>query len=290
MSSPTTLASTPAAARPLPWKAIAWFTILLLVLFAQVFAGLIREWGSDEDMGHGFFVIPVALYVTWQKRDELLAIKPQPSPWGYLFILGGFLFLLAGVLGAEFFISRVGLLVSLVGMLLALAGWPLLKALAFPLILLPFMVRIPAIIYGQITLPLQLLASSLAEHALNLIGIPVLREGNILELASRRLSVVEACSGIRSLLSLTFLSLVYGHFFEPRLWIRVVLLIATVPIAILANAFRVTVTGLLYEYKSEWADGFYHTMEGWVIFMVALAAVAATHRTLGWIALRRDAA
>ncbi|NWF84309.1 MAG: archaeosortase/exosortase family protein [Bryobacteraceae bacterium] len=111
MSSPTTLASTPAAARPLPWKAIAWFTILLLVLFAQVFAGLIREWGSDEDMGHGFFVIPVALYVTWQKRDELLAIKPQPSPWGYLFILGGFLFLLAGVLGAEFFISRVGLLV-----------------------------------------------------------------------------------------------------------------------------------------------------------------------------------
>lgn len=269
---------------------MAWFFVLFVALFADVFRSMIQEWNTDEDMGHGFFVIPVALYVAWQKRDEALAITPAPSKWGYLLILLGFILLLAGVLGAEFFISRAGMLLSLAGMLLALAGWPLLQVMAFPLILLPFMVRIPAIIYGQITLPLQLLASSLAENALSLLGVPVLREGNILELASRRLSVVEACSGIRSLLSLTFLSLVYGHFFETRIWIRVALLVATVPIAILANAFRVTITGLLYEYKSEWADGFYHTMEGWVIFMVALGAVAVTHRILARFARSRQPA
>ena len=140
------------------------------------------------------------------------------------------------------------------------------------------MVPIPAIIYNQITFPLQLLASRSAEWALMFIGIPVLREGNILELAGQRLSVVEACSGIRSLLSLSFLSLVYGYFFEKKIWMRVLLFVATVPIAMLANASRVTLTGILSEIKPELAHGFFHSASGWVIFMVALLILAAFHQ------------
>jgi exosortase len=144
------------------------------------------------------------------------------------------------------------------------------------------MVPIPAVIYNQITFPLQMFASAVAEKTLLLLGIPVLRDGNILELAEHKLSVVEACSGIRSLLSLTFLSLVYGFFFESRSWMRAILLFATVPIAIAANAFRVSMTGVLYEYKSEWAEGFFHTAEGWVIFMVALSMLLLFHRFANW--------
>jgi exosortase len=150
--------------------------------------------------------------------------------------------------------------------------------MAFPLFLLFFMLPIPAIIYNQITFPLQLLASRLAEWSLMFIGIPVLREGNILELAGQKLSVVEACSGIRSLLTLSFLSLVYGYFFERKIWMRVLLFVATVPIAILANASRVTLTGILSEIKPELAHGFFHSASGWVIFMVALMILAVLHQ------------
>jgi exosortase len=163
---------------------------------------------------------------------------------------------------------------------LFLGGTHYVRILAFPLFLLFFMVPIPAIIYNRITFPLQLLASRVAEGVLLILGIPVLREGNILELAEHRLSVVEACSGIRSLLSLTFLSLVYGHFFEKRTWIRVLLFLATIPIAIVANASRVTLTGFLTEYKPELAEGFFHAASGWVIFMVALLIMVGVHQIL----------
>jgi exosortase len=175
---------------------------------------------------------------------------------------------------------RGGLLLTIYGVVLATCGLPVFNLLAFPLVLLLFMIRIPQFIYGQITFPLQILASQFAEFTLSLLGIPVLREGNVLELASQKLNVVEACSGIRSLLSLTFLSLVYGYFFETRRWIRAVLFVATIPIAIFAHGIRVTITGILSEIKPEYAEGTFHMMEGWVIFMVALAALLALHQVL----------
>ena len=152
------------------------------------------------------------------------------------------------------------------------------------------MIPIPAIVYTRITFPLQLIASRTAEMALHILQIPVLRNGNVLELSRQTLSVVEACSGIRSLLSLGFLSLVYGFFFEPRRWVRAALFVAAVPIAIGANAFRVTITGVLSEYKPELAEGFFHTAEGWVIFMVALACCIAFHALLVRIFRDRTAA
>jgi exosortase len=128
-----------------------------------------------------------------------------------------------------------------------------------------------------LTFPLQMFASQVAEFVLGLVGIPVLRDGNILELASQRLSVAEACSGIRSLLSLTFLSLVYAYFFDNRVWMRWVLFLLTIPIAIVANAGRVTITGILSEINPELARGFFHLLEGWIIFMIALVLLLMVH-------------
>jgi exosortase len=152
--------------------------------------------------------------------------------------------------------------------------------LAFPLFLLLFMIRIPLFIYSQITFPLQIFASQLAAGTLSVFGIPVMREGNVLELANQKLSVVEACSGIRSLISLSFLSLVYGYFFERKTAIRVILLLASIPIAIVCNAARITMTGILSQYKPEFAEGVYHSFEGWVMFMAALCLLILLHQIL----------
>lgn len=259
---------------------ILWFGGLLIVLFFPTVRDMVKEWIDDESMGHGFFVPAIAGYIAWQRREQILATPLQPHWSGWLLVIGGFASLVAGTLGADFFVQRAGFLISLFGIILALCGFPMIRTLAFPLLLLPFMIRIPLFIYSQITFPLQLFASQVAEISLNLIGIPVFREGNILELPSKKLSVVEACSGIRSLLSLTFLSLAYGYFFEPRTWVRIALFIATIPIAIAANAFRVTLTGVLSEYQPEMAEGAYHTFEGWVIFLVALVVLVLVHRLL----------
>jgi exosortase len=157
----------------------------------------------------------------------------------------------------------------------------MLKKTAFPLFLLCFMVPLPAVIFSSLTFPLQILASQMAEFSLDVLGVPVMRQGNVLELPSGPLSVVEACSGIRSLLSLTFLSLVYGRFFETRTWVRVLLFVSTAPIAILANSGRVTITGLLSLINPELAKGVFHESTGWVIFMLALGILVLFHKAVG---------
>jgi exosortase len=163
-----------------------------------------------------------------------------------------------------------------------MGGTMLVRKLTFPLVLLLFMIPIPGVVYNQLTFPLQLFASQVAEGALTLMGIPVWRDGNILELASQKLSVAEACSGIRSLLSLSFLSLVYAYFFDSKVWMRWALLFGTIPIAIIANSGRVTLTGVLSEMNPEWAEGIFHSMEGWVIFMIAMVMLAILHVGINW--------
>jgi exosortase len=191
----------------------------------------------------------------------------------------------------ELFLTHTAILITLIGVILLLRGTETLRMLAFPLFLLFFMVQIPNIVYNRITLPLQFIASKMAANTLDLIGVPVSRDGNVLELPHQTLSVVEACSGIRSLLSLSFLSLVYGYFFEKRVWVRVVLFAATIPIAIVANGGRVTFTGIMTQIKPELAEGFFHESTGWVIFIVALAILVMFHqlivRTVDFIAAKR---
>ncbi len=264
----------------LNWAAIAWFGGLVVLLFAPVLRDMFKEYARDESMGHGFFVPVVTGYMIWQRRAQLARTALEPHWSGWVLCLLGFTLLMLGTFGAEFALMRCGLLLTVYGVVLATCGFPVFRLLMFPLLLLLFMIRIPQFIYGQITFPLQILASQFAESSLSLLGIPVLREGNVLELASQKLNVVEACSGIRSLLSLGFLSLVYGYFFESKRWIRAVLFLATIPIAIFANGLRVTITGVLSEINTEYAEGLFHTMEGWVIFMVSLVALIGLHQAL----------
>lgn len=275
---------------PLPWTAIAWFGALLIACYAPVLYGLVHQWATDQDAGHGFFVPLVAGFIAWQRRAELTSAKSPPSYWGLALVILGAAQMMLGTLGAQIFIARTALLVSLVGAVWFLGGTRTLKILAFPLFLLLFMIPLPAIIYARLTLPLQLFASSVAETLLTFAGIPVLRDGNVLELANQRLSVVEACSGIRSLLSLGFLSLIYAYFFDKKSWMRWVLLPATVPIAIAANASRVTLTGVISEYQPALARGFFHAMEGWVLFMVALLLLIGFHQLVNAVYRARQAA
>jgi exosortase len=254
--------------------------LLLIACYGPLLAGLTRQWATDSDMSHGFLVLPVVAFVVWRRRAELTAIEPRTNWWGLAIAVWGAVQMLLGTLAAQVFIARTAFLVSLIGAVLLLGGTRALKTLAFPLLLLLFLFPIPATIYAQVTLPLQMFASATAEAVLNSIGIPVLRDGNILELPHERLSVVEACSGIRSLLSLSFLSLIYAYFFDKRVGMRWVLLAATIPIAIAANAARVTLTGILSEYRAGLAHGAFHLFEGWVLFVVALVLLVTVHQCI----------
>jgi exosortase len=259
-----------------------FFGFLILLCYAPVMKALAGDWFQDENMGHGIFVPFIAGYIVWQQRDELRTLAVKPSWWGLPVVLLGAIQSIVAALGVELFLSRTALIVTLAGAILMRGGTPLLKKLAFPLFLLLFMVPIPAVIFNSITFPLQLLASQLAAGALTILDIPVHRLGNVLELPAQRLSVVEACSGIRSLLSLSFLSLVYGYFFEKRRSIRIAIFLLTAPIAIITNGGRVTVTGVLSQIKPELAEGFFHESTGWIIFMAALGLLIGFH----WLIVR----
>ncbi|MCS6951938.1 MAG: exosortase [Bryobacterales bacterium] len=273
------------------WRSVVWFGGLLLLCYGPVLARLARQWIADPDMGHGIFVPCVAGYIVWRRRAELARLQPAPNWWGLGLVVWGALQLFVATLGAELFLARTAFLISLVGVIMTLSGTQTVRVLAFPLFLLCFMIPIPAIIYNQITFPLQLLASRLAESWLALTGLPVLREGNILELPSRNLNVVEACSGVRSLLSLSFLSLVFAYFFDAKVWMRPLLLVLSVPIAVAANAARVALTGLVGEWRPELVEGFFHDASGWIIFLLALLMLTVFHRLVnavyGWAHARR---
>ncbi len=273
----------PVRARTISWTAVAWFTILLIGVYFPILSKLVLQWSTDDDVSHGFFVPLVAGYIAWQRREKLLKMEWKPAWWGIGLLVWAGMQAYLGMLGAELFLQRTAFLVSLVGVLLILGGTAVVRQLAFPLLLLPFMIPLPTVVYNQITFPLQLFASWVAEKSLDVLNIPVIRDGNILELASQKLSVAEACSGIRSLLSLTFLSQVYAYFFDRKLWMRWVLLVATIPIAIIANSARVTLTGVFSEIDPSLAEGFFHEAEGWVIFVVALVILVVVHQLLNFL-------
>ena len=158
-----------------------------------------------------------------------------------------------------------------------------MRVLFFPIAFLTLMVPLPAIIFNQITFPLQLLASRFGESVLMTAQIPVLREGNVIHLASTSLEVAEACSGIRSLISLLTLGIVYAYFMDPRATIRTILVAATVPVAIIANGLRVAGTGIAAHFiGSAAAEGFLHTFSGWLVFITAFVILLALHRLLVW--------
>lgn len=259
------------------WQGIV-LACLVSWLYASVLARLAHQWWTDPNFSHGFLVPVFSAYILWQNRAKLQQVHRAPSSWGLWLMLFSLCTLVLGVFGAELFLSRFSLLLLLAGMIIFLYGWQMLRAVLFPLAFLALMIPIPTIILNQITFPLQILASKLSSTLLPMLGVPVLREGNVINLPAMPLEVADACSGIRSLLSLMSLAVMYGYLLEKKLSIRVFLAVASIPIAVAANALRIVGTGLLVQYwDPEKAEGFFHQFSGWLIFVVSLLMLFVVH-------------
>ena len=217
-------------------------------LYYPVFKSLIQDWIQLPDFSHGFVIPFISAYFAWQKREEIKAVEISPSNSGLVIIFMGLSLLILGRAAFEFFTMRFSFLVVLAGTIVFLLGYKHLKLLGFPILFLIFMIPIPSLIMGRIVFPLQFFASSFAASCIDLIGIPVLREGNVIHLANTSLEVAEACSGIRSLISLLALGTVFAMFAQRGLVLRLLLVLSCFPIAIFVNAFRVTLTGVLASY------------------------------------------
>lgn len=255
--------------------------VLIGWLYASILFHLVEQWWRDPNFSHGFFVPAFSLFVLWQERRNLATLPRSSSSWGLLIVAFALCVLVVGVMGAELFLSRVSLLLLVAGLVVFFLGGRFFRAVLFPWAFLILMIPIPAIIFNQITFPLQILASKVSALVLPLAGVPVLREGNVINLPAMPLEVAEACSGIRSLMSLATLSVIYGYLAESRISIRVILALAAIPIAVAANSLRIVGTGLLVQYwDPEKAEGFFHTFSGWLIFVVSLMMLFLLHRLL----------
>jgi len=266
---------------PKRWLAVGLLTAGIVVVYWEMFVRLIDAWIVDGNYSHGWLILPIAAYFAWERRDRLAALPVKASWLGLVVFAGGLALLVAGFLGAELFTTRISLVITLVGMIAFLFGWAHVRTLAFPLAFLLLMIPLPAIIFNRIAFPLQLLASRFGESCISAANIPVLREGNVLVLANTSLEVAEACSGIRSLVSLITLGLVFGYFADERLWVRSLIVLSTIPVAIISNGARVAGTGILaHFYGASAAEGFFHEFSGWVVFIAAFLMILALQRII----------
>ena len=246
----------------------------LAVLYSRVVQGLVSDWINLPDFSHGFLIPIVSFYFVYERRKQFSDLSPSSNWLGLGLIIFGIALLLLGNLATEYFTMRFSMLVVFGGIILFLLGNDFFKTLLFPIIFLIFMIPIPSILMDRITFPMQLFASKVAANTLYLIGIPVLREGNVMLLANTSLEVAEACSGIRSLISLLALSIVFAYLSQKETWKRILLVLSTFPIAIIANAARVSGTGILAHYYGDSvAQGFFHGFSGWILFVVAFVCL-----------------
>lgn len=256
----------------------------------RVIEKLVIDWWQIPDDSHGFLVPLFAGYLVWLRRERIRRIKITPTWSGVQILAFGLALLLLGDFGAELFLSRISILILLAGLTIGFGGWALLRELRFPLLVLVIAIPIPAILLNYLTLPMQMFASRVASDVLPLFGVPVLRDGNVIHLPMMDMEVAEACSGIRSLVSLVAMSIFYGYFAEKSNLGRVLLVMFSVPIAVAANSLRIVGTGLCVQYwDAEKAMGFFHEFSGWVMFLVSLTCLFLIHRAMSllWKVRRR---
>jgi exosortase len=259
--------------RRLPWGIIGTVG-LLVAAFGYVYAPVLRhlmlDWHNDPDYSHGFFIPLVSTYFLWQRHEQLVQTRLQSNWWGIGILMLGLGQLGLGHVGAELFLMRTSMVVVIAGLVLYLLGGRTLRLTALPIAFLLLAIPLPAILLNMVTLPLQLLAAKSATAALRFLLLPVYREGNVIFLPHTTLEIVEACSGIRSLITLVALSVVVAVLSQPTMGRRLVMVLSSIPIVLVANACRIWGTGVLaYCFGSEVADGFYHTFAGWAVFGVA---------------------
>jgi exosortase len=257
---------------------------LLLVAFWPILTGMYGSWFDDRSyMEHGILVVPAAGYMAWTKRKELAEIPRQPSAWGLVLLVWGAAQAILGVLAYWAFVGRAAFLISLVGCILAIYGARMARELIYPLCTLILMIAPPSFIYDRLTLSLQLLASRLGEISLETFGYSVMREGNILELVGTKLSVEEACSGIRSLFSILFMCTLYNFLFVRGNLLKGLILIMAIPIAILGNAGRIFATGIASQYNRELIQGVSHETFGYISVVVAGVGCITLHMLMLWL-------
>jgi exosortase len=276
-----------------PWLVagalVLGFVGLLSGLYGAIGRDLVWQWWDDPDYSHGFLVPLLSGFLAWKRRKQLAALKPNGTWIGAAVLVIALAELLLGDLAGENFLMRSSIVLVLAGLVLFHRGWPTFRLLAFPLLFLLFMVPLPATVFYAVAFPLQRLAAQNAAWVLDLMGVPVLLDGNVIHLSQISLGVTEACSGIRSLISLLAVAVAWGALTLPRLWAIGVLVAATVPITIVANAGRVVATGLIAQWVgTDYAQGFFHVVSGWVIFLLAFVCLLAVHGVLGLIQARRD--
>jgi exosortase A len=266
---------------PHPLPVVAALVAALIWTYWLVIPGLVAQWWNEQEYSHGFLVPFISGYLVWAKRDVLRATALRPTSWGLGVMVVALAVYITGIVGADLFLQRVSLIPMIAGGALYVVGRPVLRAILFPLAFLLLMIPLPGIIFNSIAFPLQLLAAQLASSLMEACAVPVFREGNVMHLAAASLDVEEACSGIRSLVSLTTLGVLYSYIYYAS-WIpRLLLVVAVVPIAIAANVFRVTATGLLAHYVSvETALSVFHTVGGWSVFLIAGALLLGVSRLL----------
>jgi exosortase len=241
------------------------------LLYGRIFADLVRNLPNNADYSHAWLLGVAIVYLVWVRRERLRRLPRQPSNHGLWIVLAALALLLVGTAGVEFFLMRISAIGTIAGIIVFLAGWSWLRTLLFPLSLMLLVIPIPPVLFYQATFPLQLLASKFGVAVLSVLGIPVFREGNVITLTHTVLEVTEACSGIRSLMSLFSLAVLYAHFAHDDLITRLVVVTSSVPIAIFSNGLRVAGTGIAaHQFGPAAATGFFHAFSGWVVFVTAM--------------------
>jgi exosortase len=291
-TTPLETAPSPAAApRTAPrGQALVWLPVLLVlalvpVLYGHIALDLVQDWTDLPDFSHGFLIPFFVLFLLWDRRHTLRRTPLQPTWAGLPLVLFALLLLVGGVFGSDRFIARISFILFAAGLTWMLAGRAMLAQVKLPLGVMLLAMPIPALVFNQITFPLQILASKMAAALLPLAGVPVLREGNIIQLPAMQLEVAEACSGIRSLLSLFTVAVIYGYFLERTTARRALLALASLPIAVAANVVRIVGTGLCVQYwNPDKAVGFFHEFSGWLMFLVSLACLYLVHTTFALLA------
>jgi exosortase len=263
-------------------------TALLIVAFWSVLTGMYQSWFQEYAyMEHGVLVLPAALYMAWTQREKLRTIPRSSSALGVLVLAWGSLQAMLGVAAHWVWVSRISVLIAFVGALAVSFGWRMVRTLAYPLGTLVLMVAPPTFLFDWLTLSLQLLASRLGERFLEALGYSVFREGNILHLVNATLSVEEACSGIRSLMAILFMCVLYNYFFVEGRPMRILILVMSIPIAILGNACRIVATGVASQYNHALITGTAHETFGYISVTIAAIGCMSVHILLlsiqrGW--------
>jgi len=248
--------------------------LFFVFLYHKAIAMLITDWSIDPNFSHGFLIPFVALYMIWYKQNEIIQIPHEPAKTGIFIIFFGMLVHVAGNVGSELFLMRFSMIITLSGIIIYYFGFKMFWKVLVPVAYLLLMIPIPAILWNKIAFPLQLFSANISSHTINLLGIPVFREGNILHLANTSLEVVDACSGLRSLTSLLALTGAFAFVSPLHNINKWILFFCAVPIAVAVNVIRLTITGAMAAWISpETAHGFLHDMSGIIIFGAALVLV-----------------